>query len=148
MNPNSLPSERCAVVGTIDPDAYTANTYVSDYVDMTEFERLMAIVMAGTQSTNGAIAAKLVEATSSTGAGAQDISGKAITGLAGTGDNDEQAIINLRADEMDVADGYTHVALSMTITGTVDAGAVLLGFDPHFGPASDNDLASVEEIIS
>lgn len=148
MQGYTLPSERFAVVGTIDPDAHTAATYTSDLVNMKNFDSLAAIIMGGTFTTDGAIAAALYEATTSSGAGAQAITGKAITGLDTTGDADEQAIINLRADEMDTADGYDWVYLSMTITGTVDAAAVLLGFDPRYGPASDNDLSSVEEIIT
>ena len=34
MSISSLPSERIAVVANIDPDAYTAATYTSDWVDM------------------------------------------------------------------------------------------------------------------
>jgi len=147
-NSNLWPSERAALVGTIDPDAYTSATYTSDYVNMTEFESLMAVLCAGNFTTDGAVAGQLYEATSSSGAGATAISGKAITGLDTTGDTDKQAIINLRADELTTTGSMDWVALVVTITGTVDFGATLFGFDPHYGPASDNDLSSVEEIIT
>lgn len=144
------PSDVAAVVATIDPDAYSASTVVSDYVAMADFEKIMAIVMAGTLGSSATVNAKLVQATDGSGTGVKDITGKAITQLTQAGsDDDKQAIINCTADELDVANGFTHVALSMTIaTAACDAGAVILGFNPRYGPASDNDLSTVDEIVA
>jgi len=148
-NPNLKPSHRAAVVAAIDPDAYAANTYLSGWVPMSKFESIMAVVMAGTLGSTGTLDAKLRQATDATGTGAKDIGGKAITQMTEAGaDSDKQAIINCRADELDVNNGFTHVALSMTIaTATSDAGGVVLGLDPRYGPASDNDAATVDEIV-
>ena len=145
-----LPSDRAAVVATIDPDAYTAATYVSDWVSMADYEKIMAIVMAGDLGASATLDAKLRQATDSSGTGAKDITGKAITQLTQAGtDSDKQAVINCTAEELDVAGGFTHVALSMTVaTATSDAGAIIIGLNPRFGPASDNDLASVDEIVA
>lgn len=143
------PSEMVAVVATIDPDANTAGALTSDYVDAASFEQIMAIVMAGALGTNGTLDAKLVQATSSGGAGVKDITGKAITQLTEAGtDSDKQAIIQVRADELDVAGGFRYVALVHTVAvATSDSGAVVLGLNPTYGPASDYDLASVDEIV-
>lgn len=147
---NQNPSEKIALVGCIDPDAYTAATYVSDYVSMADFITVLAIVKAGTMGTDGTINAKLVQATASDGTGAKDITGKAITELTEAGtDSDKQAIINCRAAELDVANAFIYVAISMTVAvATCDAGADLIGCDPRYAPASDNDLASVAEIVA
>ena len=148
---NSLPSERAAVLATIDPDVTTASTVVSDYCDMSKFGRLMAVVMAGTLGTNATVDAKLRQATDASGTGVKDITGKAITQLtqAGTDQSDSQAVINLQAEDLDVEGGFTHVALSVTVgTATSDLGAIVLGFDARHEPASDSDLASVEEIVA
>lgn len=149
MNPNVKPSDQAAVVGTIDPDAYTAATYVSDYADMSLFDSVMAIIKAGTLGASATLDAKLVQATDSSGTGAKDIAGKAITQLTQAGtDADKQAIINCFASELDINNGYRYVAISMTVaTATSDADAVLLGFAPKYAPASDNDLVSVDEIV-
>lgn len=150
MNTAQLkPSDQVAVVGTIDPDAYTANTYVSDYADMSKFHSVMAVVMAGTLGSTGTLDAKLVQATASDGTGSKDITGKSITQLTQAGtDADKQAVINCFAHELDIANNFTHVAISMTTAvATSDAGAVLLGMAPRYAPASDNDLASVDEIV-
>lgn len=143
------PSEMVAVLGTIDPDANTAGALTSDYGDASKFEQLMAIIFAGTLGTSATLDAKLVQATDSSGTGVKDITGKAITQLTEAGtDSDKQAIIQVRADELDVAGGFKWVAIVHTVaTATSDSGAVLLGLNPTFGPASGYDLASVDEIV-
>jgi hypothetical protein len=147
---NSLPSERVAVGGVIDPDAYAADTYVTAYVDMGKFRSALAIVLAGTLGSSATLDAKLVQATSSAGAGAKDITGKAITQLTQAGtDSDKQALINVIDSDLDLANGFRYVALSMTVaTATSDAGGVILGLDPRTQPASDNDASTVDEIVS
>lgn len=146
---NLKPSDQAAVLATIDPDAYTADTYVSDYVDMSMVQSIMAVLMVGTLGTSATVDAKLVQATDSSGTGVKDITGKAITQLTQAGtDADKQAIINCFASELDINNSFTHVALSVTTaTAACDLGAVVLGFAPRYAPASDNDLASVDEIV-
>lgn len=145
-----LPSERAGVVATIDPDANTAATYVSDWVDMSKYPVVLAIILAGELGTSATLNAKLRQAKDGSGTDAKDISGKAIAELTEAGsDADKQVLINVREDELDTANGFGFVALSMTIgVATSDAGAVLLGFDPTYGFANDNDLASVDEIVN
>ncbi len=144
-----LPSERCAVLAVIDPDANAAGALTSDWADATEFQQMMGICLAGTLGTSATLDMKLQQATDSSGTGAKDITGKSITQLTQAGtDSDKQAIINVNADDLDVAGGFTHVAIVLTTaTATSDSGAILLGFDPRHGPASANDLASVDEIV-
>jgi hypothetical protein len=80
---------------------------------------------------------------------------KAITGKAGTQltqagtDSDKQVLINVRSDDLDIANDFTHVALpAIVAVATSDVGGVVLGLDPKYGAASDNDLASVDEIVA
>lgn len=150
MFPNALPSEQAAVVATIDPDAYAANTYTSDFVDMSKFEALMAVLMLGDLGAEAEITFKLTESTDSSGTGEQDITGKSVTTLTHSPvDSDKQAIINLRAEELDLDDGYRYVRMSLTVANaTSDCGAIALGFNPRELPASDNDLSSVDEIVT
>ena len=149
MNANALPSERVAVLGTVDPDVLTAAAHTSDYVDAGNFESIVAVIMAGTLGTCATLDAKLVQATDSSGTGSKDITGKAITQLVKATDDDKQAVINVRSEELDLANSFTHVALTITVgTASSDGGGVLLGMNPRFGPASDNDLSTVAEIVS
>ncbi len=148
---NALPSERAAVIGSIDPDVNTAAAYtVALYVDASKFASIMGIVQCGTLGSSATVDFALVQATDTSGTSSKAISGKSITQLtqAGTDASDKQAIINLRADELDTDNGFTFVSMTMTVgTATSDASAILLGFDPSYAPASDNDIAAVVEII-
>ncbi len=149
MNSNLKPSDRVAVVGNIDPDAYGAGSYTTGWIDMSKFLAIMAVVQAGTLGASATLDAKIQQATSAAGAGAKDVTGKAITQLTQAGtDSDKQAVINLFANELDINNGFTHVQLSITVgTATSDAGAIVLGLDPVKDVASANDAATVDEIV-
>lgn len=150
MFPNALASEQVAIVGVIDPDAYTQATYTTDYIDMSKWESVMAVVMAGDLGSSATIDAKIIEYTTDGGAGTHDITGKAITQLTQAGtDSNKQAIINVRREDLDIDGGYRYVKLSVTVgTATSDMGAIVLGVVPRRAPASDNDLSSVDEIVA
>jgi hypothetical protein len=143
-------SDIAAVAAVIDPDAYSASTVTSGWVSMSTFRQIMAIVFAGTLGASATVDAKLQQATDSSGTGAKDIAGKAITQLTQAGtDDDKQAVINCRADELDLDNGFDYVRLSITIaTAACDAGGVILGMNPGYGGASDNDAATVDEIVA
>jgi hypothetical protein len=149
-HPNILPSHRAAIVGAIDPDAYAASAVSSGWIKAADFHDYMAAVMVGTMATNSTVDAKLQQATDGSGTGVKDITGKAITQLTEAGtDSDKQAIINLRQEELDINNGFTHFRLTVTVAvAASDAGAVVLGMEPRYGPASDNDAASVDEIVA
>lgn len=147
---NTLPSYRAGIVGAIDPDATTAGTVTTDWVDASKYERFLGILMTGTLGSSGTVNAKIEQATDGAGTGVKDVDGKAITQLSqgAPNDSDKQALINLNADELDIAAGFTHVRLSVTVASAAcDIGALLLGFDPRFGPASEDAADSVAEIV-
>ena len=150
MNP--LPSEKVAILGTIDPDVTTASTVVSDYGSMADFESIMFVLTVGTLGASATIDAVVQQATDSGGTGAKNLTtSKAITQMtqAGTDQSDTQVVINVRAEDLDMANSFDHVAISVTVgTATSDIGAVVLGLNPRYAPASDNDIASVGEIVS
>lgn len=148
---SALTSEVCAVAGVIDPDVTVASTVDSDYVDMSKFESAMGIAMAGTLGASATFDASLVQATSAAGAGVKAITGKAGTQLtqAGTDQSDNQVVLSVRAEELDIANSFRFVALRITVAAaTSDAAGILLGFNPAHAPASDNDVASVAEIVN
>lgn len=148
MKPNILPSDNAVLAAVIDPDAYSANTYTSGWVSMVTYEAIQAIVLVGTMATSSTVDAKLQQASDGSGTGAKDISGKAITQLTEAGtDSDKQAIINCRSDELDVANSFTHVRLSVTVAAAAsDMGAVVLGHYARYAPATD--AATVDEVVS
>jgi hypothetical protein len=68
-----------------------------------------------------------------------------------TGDNDEQAVINLQAEELGTGKRYVKGVLTLTTAGG-DAGAIALASQGRFTDAvvttSYGDLASVGEIVA
>jgi len=150
MNVNLKPSDRVAVSGAIDPDVTAAGTVTTGWLSIAQFGSLMAIVMTGTLGSSATVDAKLEQATDSSGTGAKDVTGKAITQLtqAGTDESDSQAIINCGQQDLDVDNDFAFVRLSITVAvATSDVGGLLLGFDPAYAPASDNDAATVLEVV-
>lgn len=144
----SLPSERQIVAAVINPAAAAAGVQNSAWVSMVTFEEVMAVILAGALGVNGTIDAKLQQATDSSGTGAKDITGKAVTQFtqAGTDKSNKQSIINIRAEEMDRTNGFTHVRLVLTTAvATSPSAAVLIGSQARYAPA--NAAASVQETI-
>lgn len=146
----SVPSELIAVVDTIDPDANAAGTINGGYVAFKDFQHMMAIVLNGTMGSSGTLDFKLQQAQDASGTGVKDITGAAITQLTDAGsDSDKQAIINLRQDDLDIANDFTHVRMVLTTaTATGDSAAILLGVNPVTAPASDYDDSTVDEIVT
>lgn len=147
---NQTPSEAVALVGVIDPDAYSNAAYTTGYIPLKNFRRFMASIYVGTLGSSATVDAKLTAYTSAAGAGAYDIPGAAITQLTQAGtDSDKQAIINLNTDVLAGAIKYTHLRLTVTVgVAASDMGAAVYGFDPLYAPASDNDLSTVDEIVN
>lgn len=141
------PSERFHLVGVIDPDANGAATLLTVWVDAGLYESFCALIAAGDLGTNGTLDAKLRQATSSAGAGAKDITGKSITQMteAVTNLSNKQAFINLESEDLDTANGFRYVALSVTgAVATSDFAAFLFGFNPKYAPGH---MTSVIETV-
>ena len=64
------------------------------------------------------------------------------------GGNNVQAEINVDAQELDAANGFAYVQLTVTVgTAATGTAAALLGVNPRFAPASDFNAASVAQIV-
>lgn len=150
MNGNLNPSMKAGVVAVINPVSQAVGTVTTGWVDMQSFGALLAILAVGALGTSGTVDAKIQQATDSAGTGAKDVAGTAITQLtkAGTDDN-KQVIINLRQEDLDKNNAFRFARLSVTVgTAASLVSAILLAFNARYGAATDNDLASVDEIVS
>lgn len=147
---NGLATDKAALEGVIDPDAYAAATYTTAWIPAKHFHNHLANISVGDIVATGTVDAKLEQATDASGTGAKDITGKAITQLTAAGsDSNKQAQINLRPAELDVNNGFDHFRLSVTLgTAGADMGAQVFGLEPRVAPASDNDLSTVDEIVT
>ena len=146
--PNSTFSDRVAIVGVIDPDAYTASASydkLTDAIDMSKWGRVAFVVAAGDVEDTGTVDFKVTECATSDGT-YTDLSGKSITQLT-TVDDDKQVVVEVSADELGSGKRYLKGALK-TATAAGDAAVIAVGLDAREEPASDNDLASVSEIVT
>jgi hypothetical protein len=148
MFPNAKGSELLSILATIDPASISAGTVTTGWVSAGNHHNLLAVIQTGALGTSATLDAKLQQASDSTGAGAKDVSGKALAQIVkATGDN-KQALINLRPDELDVSNGFAFVRLSLTVgTAASVAGAQLLGVNPRYASADAINQAAVVQII-
>jgi hypothetical protein len=137
------------VLGVIDPDAYAAGTVTTGWISAKNYQSFLAVVLAGDLGASATLDAKIQQASDSSGTGVKDLTGAAITQLTQAGtDSNKQALISFGSGDLDIENGFTHFRLSMTVaTATSDAGALVLGSDPRFGPATEDDAATVDEVV-
>jgi len=150
MGSNLNPSQRSAVIGVIDPDAYGTGTQTTAWWDTAEIEKALAVIQAGDFVATGVLSAKIQQATDAAGAGVKDVAGLAITNLTQAGaDDNKQALINVTAADLDFNNGFRFARLSMTLaTAGADASAIVLGFDFRRNDGKSHNLASVDEVVS
>ena len=146
-------NEQLAIVATIDPDAYTVGAtttaaVLSDVIDMDVYHRVMFILQTGILPAQSAINFNVLQGTAT---GTVTTALAAITALA-PGDDDVQVVVEIEGQ--DVADGFRYIVgqLITENTGggtiTLDVSMVALGDTARYKPASDGDLASVDEIVN
>ena len=142
----SLGSEVGAVLATIDPDAYTASTYLTDEIDMKLWGQVMFVVMVGTMASSSTVDFAVDSADASGGSFDNEVA--AITKLTEAGsDSDKQVIVNVKASDLPSGDRFIKGDLTVAAAAS-DCAVVAIGLDPRDSPASDNDLASVDEIVN
>ena len=156
MSMNAKPSELVAVLAVLDPDEYTAadaTPLLTGAVDMSKWGALMAVISLGDVAATISVNAKFTQATTAAGT-YKDVSGTDITALTG-GDDNKQVIINLKAEDLDIDNGYDQVKLSVTVSDSAspdaalaDVCATVLGFYPRYLPANSYDLSTVDEIVN
>ena len=148
MFTNSKASEMLSILATIDPASQSAGTATTGWVSVANHHGLLAVVQTGVLGTLATVDAKLQQATDSTGAGAKDVAGRAITQIVkATGDN-KQALINLKPEELDTLNGFGFVRVALTVGVAASiTGAQLLGVNPRFAPADSGNQAAVVQVI-
>lgn len=148
MLTNAKVSEQAAVLATIDPISQGVGSAVSGWLSAANFERFLAMIDVGVFGAAATVDANIQQATSAAGAGAKAITGKAITQLLAAGGNNRQALINLKATELDMANGFNYFQLTVTVgaAATLIAASVLGGVAKNM-PASALNQAGVAQIL-
>lgn len=148
MNPNVKLSEKVAVLATLDPASVAPGTVVTTFVPAASVGQFTALIQTGVLGAAATVDAKLRQATDAAGTGAKDITGKAIAQIVkATGDN-VQAMVEMRAEDLDVNNGYAFVALSVTVGAAASQlSAALIGSGARYLPASSLNQAAVKQIV-
>lgn len=148
MYPNAKGSELLAILATLDPASQAVGTATTEWVSMTEFHDLLAIVQTGSLGTNATVEAKLQQAKDATGTGAKDVVGKALTQIVKTTGENKQALINFSPDNFDLANDYAFVRLSVTVgVAASQISAQILGVNPLYSPADTANQAEVIQVL-
>jgi hypothetical protein len=148
MTPNAKPSEHLSVLATINPVSQGAGTVTSGWVSVLNHHALMALINTGVLGASATVDAKLQQATSSGGAGAKDITGKAITQIVKASGDNKQALINMKVADLDTEGGFAFVQLSITVaTAASLVGATLFGAFPRFENGAAFNQAGVVQVV-
>lgn len=148
MFPNAKGSEALSILATIDPASQAAGTVTSGWVSIINFHALLAVVETGVLGAAATLDAKFQQAQDNVGTGAKDVTGKAIAQIVkATGDN-KQALINFKPEDIDNANGFSFVRLSLTVgvAASIVAGK-LIGMSPRYATADVFNQAAVAQII-
>ena len=141
-------AEKLAILATLDPASVSSGTVVTSWVPATNFMGFIALLQTGVMGSLGTIDAKLQQATSAAGAGAKDITGKAITQIVAASGNNKQALIECRTSDLDGSNGFNFVALSVTVgTASSIVGASLIGGNPVYSPTAIYNQPAVVQVV-
>lgn len=143
-------SESVALLGRISPISQGAGTVTTGWCNLGLYKKGAGILKVGVLGASATVDAKLQQAQDSSGTGAKDITGTSITQLTkAASDDSKEVIINIDAAQLDVSGGFAYVRGSVTVgTAASLIDFTLLGIEPRYGPASDNDAATVDEIVN
>lgn len=145
---NARLAEIISLLGTIDPVSQAAGTVTTGWINAAYHERFLAIIQTGVMGAGATLDAKIQQATDNAGTGVKDVAGKSIVQIVkATGDN-KQAEINLRAEELDIANNYAffRVSLTVAVAASLVSASVIAGV-ANSAPASAFNQAGVVQNI-
>lgn len=148
MYTNAKLAELLSVLGTIDPVSQAVGSVVTPWISASNHERFLALIQTGVLGASATVDAKLIQAKDSIGTGSKDVTGKAITQIVKASGDNKQALINLRTEELDINNGFSYVALSITVgaAASLVGGSVIGGTGRQY-PASLSNQAAVVQVI-
>ena len=126
-------------------DSFAIGHFTSDYVSLANYHRAVVVINVGDIAAGGAFDAHLLQATTTAGASAKAITGKAITHLVQEdGDGDALLAIELQTEELDVTNNFDCIALYFINTSAaVELSYVIYGIEPRFPPTGTTNWTEV-----
>lgn len=115
MHVNTKISEGLALLDSISPVSQTPGTVTTGWVSAAAFLSFLAVIETGVLGASATLDAKIQQATDSSGTGAKDVSGKALTQIVKASGDNKQAMIDFSAKDLDTNGGFGYVRLSLTV---------------------------------
>jgi hypothetical protein len=142
-------SEQLAVAATIDPANVSPSTVPTDVIDLSRARRVLFIIAVGALGTSATVDFVVKGDTTSGGSFTTTVTGKTIAQLTKAGsDDNKQVVVEVSAGEAAVQ-GFRYVRGSLTVgTAASQVCVIALTGDLRYSPASEFDLASVDEIVN
>lgn len=139
-------SEYAEVLAHIPADSETTEVNTG-WVYAGNHHRFAILVSVGDMQSGATFDIDIEEATDSDGTGVQTITSKSTTQLTQAGgDGNQVLIIELRAEELDVADSFDYFRVEVTpASAAVEFAVFVLGILPRYAPVS---TTNVEEIVT
>jgi hypothetical protein len=143
---NILASEKVAVIATLDPAGSIAAVQYTDVIDMSKWHQALGIFLLGNMDDAATVVCAAYRCDS---AGNNAAAIKTETLGAAAGNDNTQVVVGVRKEDLlpqTTYNRYIKFGITNGASGGGTAAVVALGVDPVYGPASDNDLASVQQI--
>jgi len=134
-------TEGAALLGVIDPASHTAEKNTG-YVSMANYGRAVIILHCGVIGGNLDVDIETAKDTSGTGAKTFDSGNKDTTKTATT-DNNTVTVIEIKAEEFDVANGFDCLNVEVTPASAGIFGVQVWGLEPRYKPVSTTLLDAV-----
>lgn len=146
MDVNLKPSQRMAVVGAVNPQS-ASTAQDTGWFPIAAYANYLGILQVGALGSSATVDCKFQQAQDSSGTGAKDVTGKAVTQLTKAGSNDNgQCLINVKCDDFDFVNGFGYAKMIITpgTAASLIAGLVL-GMDNNYDPPTQ--ATSVEQTV-
>lgn len=148
MFPNAKGSEQLSILATIDPISQGAGTVSTAWISVANFHAFMAVVQTGVMGASSTLDAKVQQAQDNAGTGVKDIATKSIVQIVKASGDNKQALINFKPEDVDNANNFAFVRLSLTVGVAASlVSAQLLGVNARYASADAFDQAGVVQII-
>ncbi len=148
MFPNAKGSEALSILATIDPISQGVGTVSTPWINVVNFHTFLAVIQTGVLGASATLDAKVQQAQDNAGTGVKDVATKAIVQILKASGDNKQALINLKPEDVDNANNFGFVRLTLTVGVAASlVSGQLLGVNPRYASADAFDQAGVVQII-